>query len=368
MKNNIIVIGSGCHHNTLGVIRALGEAGYGVELITIGNLKKHYISASKYVRKHHALAEIKELAAYLLFREQKPDNRKEIIISCADAVTEHLNKFYDRLSERYIFPGVPIQGKIVELMDKTTMSSMVAKRGVMAPVVWNLPKDKEKVVFPCITKAYVSSHGSKSDVVVCRSHEQLDDILASNNDELFAQAYIDKREEVQLIGCSLNGGQDIIIPGMSKVLRSQPNTNTGFLEYGPIDPFYSDVVEKAKLYIQDCKYSGLFSFEIMRDKHDKVWFLEINFRNDGNAWCVTRSGVNLPVIWVKACLGEGYSSEIKTPKMIVMMPEFQDIKLVLQRKVSLLQWIKDWRRTDFFMEYDKKDPKPFWQYIINKLI
>lgn len=77
---NIIVIG-GDHHNALGVIRSLGEAGYGVELITIGNLRKHYISASKYVRKHHALAEIKELAAYLLFMMQVADNSKEIIIS-----------------------------------------------------------------------------------------------------------------------------------------------------------------------------------------------------------------------------------------------------------------------------------------------
>ena len=43
-----------------------------------------------------------------------------------------------------------------------------------------------------------------------------------------------------------------------------------------------------------------------------------------------------------------------------MMPEFQDIKLVLQRKVSLVQWLKDWKRTDHFMEFDRCDQKPFW--------
>lgn len=365
---NIIVIGGGNHHNALGVIRSIGEVGYGVELITIGNLKKHYISASKYVREHHALAEIKELAAYLLFREKRFENRKEIIISCADSVTEHLNKFYERLSERYIFPGVPIQGTMVELMDKTTMISMAAKRGVFAPAVWSLPFDKDNVTFPCITKAHVSSHGGKSDIVICRNKEQLESFLKENTDDIFAQAYIDKLEEVQFIGCSLRGGEEVIVPGMSKVLRSQPNTNTGFLEYGPIVPFYEETVERAKLYIKDCQYSGLFSFEIMRGKDDKVWFLEINFRNDGNAWCVTKAGVNLPVIWVKSCEGEDYSSEIRPVKKIVMMPEFQDIKLVLQRKVSLGQWLKDCKRTDFFMEYDKKDPKPFWQYIKDKFI
>ena len=50
-----------------------------------------------------------------------------------------------------------------------------------------------------------------------------------------------------------------------------------------------------------------------------------------------------------------------------MMPEFQDIKLGFQRKIPIWQWIKDWKRTDYFMEYDKKDTRPFWQYIINKV-
>lgn len=363
----ILVIGGGNHHNALGVIRALGERGYEIELITHGNLKKNYIAKSRYVTKHIPLGAVSEVPEYLLKRKQATSD-KEIIVSCSDYVTEQLNLHANQLSEHYIFPGVPEQGKMVELMDKTTMIAMAAKRGVFAPTVWSLPEEKDKVTYPCITKAHVSSHGGKSDIVICRNKEQFDSFLKDNTDDLFAQAYIDKLEEAQFIGCSLNGGETVIVPGMSKVLRSQPNTNTGFLEYGPIDPFYEDVVEKAKLYIKDCQYSGLFSFELMRGKDDKVWFLEVNFRNDGNAWCVTRAGVNLPVIWVKACLGEDYSSEIKSPKKIVMMPEFQDIKLVLQRRVSISQWFKDWKRTDFFMEYDKNDPKPFWQFIKDRIL
>lgn len=364
---NVIIIGGGNHHNALGVIRALGEAGYSIELITHGSLKKNYIASSKYVKKHTALSNVSQIPSYLLERSTNSD-KKEIIISCSDPVTEHLNSCLNQLSERYIIPGVPKEGVMVNLMDKTTMIRMVAKREVYAPKVWSLPMDAEKVTYPCITKSHVSSHGRKSDIIICETRNQLDDFLKHNNDKLFAQAYIDKQEEVQFIGCSLNGGEDVIIPGMSKVLRSQPNTNTGFLEYGPIDPFYFDVVEKAKLYIKDCNYSGLFSFEIMRGKDNKVWFLEINFRNDGNAWCVTKAGINLPLIWVKFCLDEDYSSELKSPNRIIMMPEFQDIKLVFQRKVSLSQWIKDWKRTDYFMEYDKNDPNPFWRYIFDKLL
>lgn len=77
--------------------------------------------------------------------------------------------------------------------------------------------------------------------------------------------------------------------------------------------------------------------------------------------------MNLPVIWCKACQDVEYKSEISEPNRILMMPEFQDFKLVLQKKVSFLQWVRDWKRTDFFMEYDEKDKKPFFFAILNKL-
>ena len=362
--NRVIVIGT-THHNSLGVIRALGERGYEVEFVNFGGNNRDYVSKSKYIRKYRLLKSIEQVCVYLMSRPVS--SGKEVIIPCADAVTEHLNLHIEELGVRYIFPGVPQQGRMVELMDKITMIEMAAKREIYAPPVWYLPDDVDKVTFPCITKCHVSSHGRKSDIVILLSKEELDAYLQRADGELFAQAYINKKEEVQLIGCSLRGGEEVIIPGMSKIIRSQPNTNTGFLEYGPLNPFYEDIVEKAKLYIRDCQYSGLFSFEIMRSIDDKIWFLEINFRNDGNAWCVTKSGVNLPVIWVKSCLGEEYQSEIQEPNHLLMMPEFQDLKMLLQRKVSFNQWIKDCKRTDCFMEYDKTDKTPFYAYFYYNL-
>lgn len=362
--NKVIVIG-GTHHNSLGVIRALGERGYEVEFANFCPVGEDFVSKSKYVSKYQKLNGVEEVCDYLKCRDVS-DN-KIVIISCADSVTEHLNLHLSELENHYCISGVPKQGMMVNLMDKTTMIEMAAKQGIYAPAIWKLPEDKSMVTFPCITKCYVSSHGGKSDIVILRSKEELDTFLQNNQGEIFAQAYINKKEEVQLIGCSLRGGEEVIIPGMSKIIRSQPNTNTGFLEYGPLDPFYKEIAERAKLYIKDCQYSGLFSFEIMRDSDDKIWFLEINFRNDGNAWCVTKSGINLPVIWVKSCLGETYEEEIRVPNKILMMPELQDFKLVLQRRVSFVQWLKDWKRTDYFMEYDKKDKKPFFYAVLNKL-
>lgn len=365
-KNNIIIIGGGNHHNTLGVIRALGERGVNFELITYGNVNKHYVSSSKYVSKHVAFEEQSDVIKYL--SERSCSNKgKAVIISCADVITELLNMHYMSLSDKYIIPGFKTPEQVQVLMDKSTMIDIAKRCGMSSPAIWTLPSDFNFVKYPCITKSNLSSHGGKESVLILSSPQQLQNFLENQPVSVFAQEYIQKKEEVQFIGISLYHGKEVIIPGMTKIIRSQPNTNTGFLEYGPVEPFYQEIVNKAKSYFKDCGYSGLFSIEFIRDYQDRVYFLEVNFRNDGNAWCVTKAGVNLPLIWVKACQGECYKEEIKEPRQILMMPEFQDFKLVLERKISFFKWLKDWRNTDYFMEYDRHDRMPFFKYIIDKI-
>lgn len=362
----VIIIGGGNHHNILGVIRALGERRIDFELITFGSVNKHYVSSSKYVSNHIAFEDPSEVVKYLIGKSCVGDG-KDILISCADVITELLNMHYPLLSDRYIIPGFKNHLLVQDLMDKSNMIGIANKCGLASPAIWSLPMDSELVKYPCITKSHLSSHGGKDSILILQSPRQLQEFMESQPCSVFAQEYIQKKEEIQFIGLSLNGGDEVVIPGMTKIIRSQPNTNTGFLAYGPIEPFYEKIISKAKTFFKECEYSGLFSIEFIRDYNDNVYFLEVNFRNDGNAWCVTKAGVNLPLIWVKACRGESYKDEIREPRHIVMMPEFQDFKLVLQRKISLLEWMNDWLSTDYFMEYDKRDKKPFFKYIIDRI-
>lgn len=366
--NKIIVIGSGNHHNTLGVIRALGMRGFSVEAILTEGKRGGYVSRSKYITSIETIVSFSELENVLLKRERPTDGSKEIIISCADEATEMLNESLDLLSVRYIVPGVPQQGRMVKLMDKLEMKRMGEDVGFCFPYVYDEDRDSDDIEYPVITKANVSSHGGKSDIIICHTAQELNNYLARTEGDVFVQQFVKKKEEVQFIGCSIDGGREVVIPGMTQILRSQHNTNTGFLRYGPVDPFYIETVNQCKDFLKRCEYSGLFSMEFLRGEDDKVYFLEINYRNDGNAWCVTASGINLPVIWVKACMGEIYSDELHTAAQITVMPEFQDFKLVIQRKVGLVQWLRDLRRTDSLLDWNKEDKKPFFWFILNKII
>lgn len=326
----------------------------------------NFVGKSKYISRQCVALKALEVIDILqddAFRQKV----KRVVISCADEITEVINQYSDELKEYYYLPGTPTQGAMLPLMSKLTMIKMGEAVGLKSPKTYSI-NDKD-IEYPVITKPAVSSHGTKNEITLCETPRELHQYMADIQDDVFVQQYVKKKEEVQFIGCSLRGGKEIIIPGMSRILRSQHNTNTGFLEYGPVVPFYYPTVEACKQYLKKCNYSGLFSMEFLRSEDDKVYFLETNFRNDGNAWCVTASGVNLPLIWVYANTGLNYHSEtVKMPRNIVAMPEFQDFKLVLQRKVGLFQWLKDLARTDAFLDFNKYDPKPFWYFILHKLI
>lgn len=64
IRNDAIVIGAN-HHNTLGVVRSLGEKGI-KSIIIIYNTKKTFIKKSKYVKDIYTISEVGNLITLLL--------------------------------------------------------------------------------------------------------------------------------------------------------------------------------------------------------------------------------------------------------------------------------------------------------------
>ena len=363
MKNELIIIG-GNHHNTLGVIRALGYKGLKPILLLITDDANPFVGYSKYIDKCEVLKSKHDIVPFLI-EYAKNIECKAVIFSCADFVTAELDNSYDLLHEHYYLPTANGQGICNHYMDKNTMAKLAQNVGVNIPRTWIAePKkqvDLSEIHFPCIVKPLASIYGSKAQIRIFDKKDLLLSYLDEHKDKRFIiQEYIDKDFEYQLIGCSLNYGDEIIIPGYSKCIRPCPGTNTGFLEYKPFDDFKCEI-NACKEFIKQIGYQGLFSMEYLRDKKGNDYFMEINMRNDGNGICVTGAGVNLPYIWYQYCVGGDYKKEVSNViKDIFVMPEFDDFMLLLKRKVSLFTWLKDYKRTTTFMEYCDKDPQPYY--------
>ncbi|MBR5033750.1 MAG: ATP-grasp domain-containing protein [Bacteroidales bacterium] len=369
----IVVVGIS-HHNTLGVIRALGRKGLSrqLHLILIGvsdNIScSRYISNKRLFRIPSEATLVETLDASLIGTSGNP----AIVICCSDSSIAVLDASRSLLKDRYILPSASfVYGGIQGLMGKDIQATIATEVGIHIPdstllnvkeKSFNLSLEKWDC-YPCILKPIDSIQGHKTDIHICPDKASLiSDIKSSACTKFIVQKYIDKDFEFQLIGCSLKGGEDVVLPGYTRIIRQPDNTNTGFLQYSPIGDQMRDALSGARSFLKKIGYSGLFSIEFLRGKDGVDYFMEINMRNDGNAICVTDAGMNLPYIWCAYNSGEDYSSEVTNGvKSLYCMPEFDDFVFVLKGKLSLGTWLKDVRKTQSFMEYSKDDKRPFYK-------
>ena len=367
---DVIVIG-GCHHNMLGVLRSLGQKGINSYVIIETNEETPYVLKSKYikfswkVRTENEVLDI--LRKYVYLFPSKP-----VVIACSDNLSSLLDQNKDELSKHYFIPGAEKQGVITCLMNKEEMIKLAADSGFLIPqstATDTNSSERVNISMPWIVKPLVSKDGAKSDIERIYSYTDWENYKKKHGVKVQVQQLIDKEFEYQLIGLSLYGGSEVIIPGVSHVIRPAATTNTGFLHYEPLNKSFESVVKAGKDFLKATTYSGLFSLEFLRGKDGKDYFMEINFRNDGNAICVTAAGVNLPYIWYLYNVSGNYRSEIENRiiKPVYIMPEFSDLSYMIHGKLGFFTWIKDIIRTDSYMEFDFHDQKPFWTLFFQRL-
>lgn len=358
---DVFVIG-GDHHNTLGVIRSLGYAGIRPFVVLSTNSKHPYVSYSKYIKEKWNFNSDDKVISFL---KSYHGIGKPVVIACSDSLSYLLDQNYNVLSEKFQLPGSERSGKISYYMNKELMAELARKVGFKVPkteVVTEQPQSLPDIPFPWIIKPLVSCQGSKQDIRRCFKPEDWENYIHDNHcSRLQVQQLIEKDYEFQLIGCSLEAGEILIIPGYAKNIRPSDVTNTGFLRYIPTLKL---PVEESlcKEFVQTTGYSGLFSLEFIHGKDGNDYFMEMNFRNDGNSICVTAAGINLPYIWVAHQAGMDIHAEIekrKEMKSVYVMPEFDDLIMLLRGHVSVKTWLKDLIRTDCFMEFSKRDIVPF---------
>lgn len=373
----VVVIG-GLHHNTLGVIRALGESGIPVNNINVILVDheitdKNFIAKSKYIsdKKINYCNEYNQIVNVLV--KLSKDNKKRVAICCSDDTAEIVIANKEKLEDKYYIPNTNFN--ITELMKKDVQTSVAKEAGINVPksLVINIHDDFKWSKYPCITKPIKSVLGAgKADIKISKNANELHKALNETNAEcLQIQEYVTKKMEFQIIGCSINSGEKIIVPGYTRIVRQPKNTNTGYLEYIPIEKLNNFDMSAVEKFIKKIGYSGLFSVEFIRDINDIDYFLEINMRNDGNAYCVTCAGINLPYIW---CYYGTYNklpeANLNFKENLWFIPDFEDMRIGI-KQCGFTLWVKQFINAKAHSMFNLKDMKPFiyrfWRLILAKL-
>lgn len=351
----VIVLG-GDHYNTYGVIRSLGEAGISPYVFLIVKDRKHsYVVKSRYAKQVIIVPKCNDLSHLLL---ENIDGDNNIVICCSDEAEELILEHYEELSPRFILPVCRDYHKTKELMNKMSIGSFAQEYGISVPRSWVIVKGDVPydIDYPCITKPLYSVKGGKEDIVRCDSPSDLEAVLYTHScTQFLVQEYVPYEKEVSILGAALPNG-DVIFSGCIDKIRTCMIGTSSFAVMND-NLVLGDNLPKLRDLIIGSGYRGLFSAEFLLYK-DVFYFLEVNFRNDGNAYVSTASGVNLPFQYVLSFIDPTYHVDSGKYPCYFML-ELEDLLSKKRNHVSLRQWFNDVRRTDCFLVYDKKDKAPF---------
>jgi hypothetical protein len=191
-------------------------------------------------------------------------------------------------------------------------------------------------------------------------------IFASSILNVSAQEYIKKDYEINMIGLSINHGRTVIIPGVIRKLRDDLVRMGEYMRLDPCELYPFVNFDGIKNMIREIGYEGIFSVELLV-KDEECYFLETNLRNDGLAYIYTAAGANYPALWVDYLTGRlsGQTLNTVSVKTPFFLMHENDMYNIIEKKVGVFQWIKDFFRSDAFFIMNIKDPLPF---IVSTLI
>lgn len=350
----VIVIGT-AHHNTLGMIRCLGMAGFKTDLILIGGVKK-FLTHSRYLNKVHLLDDLKDLENCLTANYSKL-TESPIIISCSDAVASYLDTKYEEIKNSFHFFHSGEANRVTKYMDKQCQVALANDVGIRTPHSYIFKGDVSKTVYPCLLKPVQSINGGKQ-VLICRNEDELQQGLLSfdKSVEVLVQQFVRKEHEVVILGLSVNG--KIIIPGY--ILKHRDfDGGTLYSTVKPISSFPSNIIQSCKDMIQAMAYEGLFGIELIYSE-GHYYFIECNLRNDATTYALAVAGVNLPELYVKAKSENAVLTVTYSVKEIQSMVEFNDFKHRKEFGVSMFQWLKEYFNSSCKYYFNWRDPMPFF--------
>ncbi len=367
-KGHLCIVFALEHYNPLGQIRSLGEMGISPVYISV---KRRYEVAtkSKYISRLHRVDSVEE-GYELLMREYGHFDRahRPFLIFSDDKTTGYFDMRFDEWKDRFIAFNAGAQGRISRFMDKYVIQQLAKKHGfnvLDSYVVTKSDPIPGNLHYPVITKDISPNSGNwKSDVFICQDEAELraaiDKIVSP---QIMLQHFVDKQNEMALEGYTINHGQQMqIVTQMT----------WKYLIQGYYSPFHDvtqfrnpDMERRLHAMFEEIGFEGIFEVEFLIDKDGTFYFMETNFR--ASAWNPTGlvAGMPLAYLWIKG-MDNGFidPADRKDFADFTSMSEVIDFgKRVDTGKITLAEWLADFKKAKCTYIYNENDPGP-WEEVI----
>lgn len=360
-KGHLVIVFALEHYNPLGLIRSLGENGVNPVYFAVKR-RGPVASLSKYISKVHFVDTVEE-GYKLLLEKYGNETPKPFVLFSDDKSVGYFDLHFDELKDKFILYNAGAQGRINEFMDKDRILKIARKHGfdVLDSHVVKVGEIPEGLVYPVITKDINPNSGSwKSDVFICENEEELKTAFTKISSPVVQiQHFVDKKNEYAIEGFTVNRGKELFI-GTALICK--------YLIKGYYSPYHDATMlkdpvmrEKLRSLFEEIGYEGIFEVEFLIDKDDTYYFLEANLRASCFNYSSTIAGMPLSYLWVKSMeAGHIDPADEKDFEDFADMSEVIDYGIRVEKgKVSLAEWLRDFKAAKGTYYYNEKDMAPF---------
>ena len=377
MKQKVVVIGHG-YTSRLGVIRALGKAGYEVVVVVMTgynkdgtlNTTKPIDCYSKYVSEVHYCFSDKEKLITLLLERCTDPNQKVVLFTDSDFSEAAVDENQERLRDYFLFPHINHQtGAVVAWMDKVRQKETARHVGLNVAEGWIIDVTNgeytipEEIKYPCFPKPLATIVGGKGGLRKCNTEEDLKSVVASLSQKkttisILVEEYKEIETEHALLG--FTDGKEVVIPGIIQTMSLANGGHFGVAKQGKIMPTtgFEDLVERFKQFVLQTEFVGIFDIDFYKSD-GRYYFCEMNFRYGGSGYAYTAMGVNLPDMLVRSLTGksiEGMQRQIT--KEAVFINERMCKDDWAGNYITTKEFLQLMRTADVSFVLDKEDPGP----------
>lgn len=204
--------------------------------------------------------------------------------------------------------------------------------------------------------------GGKQWFKKCSGEEELRMTLTKfakgGNADILLEDFIEIETEYAVVG--LSDGQIVVIPGVIQFIENC-QCHLGIARRGKILPItgFENLIELFKRYVKETHFVGLFDIDFLYSK-GVYYFCEMNFRYGGSGYAYTKSGINLPAMFVEMITGnrqwKNGINNIADPRTYVnerMMLDDLDLG-----NITIRDFDSTIRSVDIHFVQDEADPKP----------
>lgn len=379
LKNKAVILGSN-YYIGLSAMRCLGRQDVPVVGVDYSD-EGTYGFRSKYCSEKligpHYKKEPEKFVQFLIEYAKKQE-KKPVLLPCADPYVEVVDRYMDRLREYYLMPSIE-KGLLTQLLNKETLERLAKKHEVVLPETIRTTEDNflekidREIKYPCLVKP-VNSH---KFVSIFRRKM----FKVFSKQELIKTLERVKKEKVEVIIQRIIPGFDDHMYTFDAYLnqRSQVThwTTCQKQRQYPINfgaSVYTKQTYVPKLYeigsafLEAIGYKGFAEIEFKKDADTgKFYLIEVNVRFSNLNVLLNRVGINMPYVTYQELVGEAIGTKAiteETNRYFIYL--YEDLlaarDYIKKGQLSLGDIVRSYFNKKACALWSLDDPKPFFAF------